>query len=103
MVQLMRRLLCGNTLSPSSRERLRGWLYACETGKKRLRAGLPQDWRVGDKTGTGGNNACNDIAIALPPGRAPILIAVYMSQGHAGLDALQAAHAELARIVAREL
>ena len=34
-------------------------------------------WRVGDKTGTGANGADNDLAIAFPPGRAPILIACY--------------------------
>jgi beta-lactamase class A len=51
MVQLMNRLLCGDVLSPASREHLLGWLYARETGKKRLRAGLPPEWKVGGKAG----------------------------------------------------
>jgi beta-lactamase class A len=103
MVGLMRRVLCGDTLSPAGRERLLGWLRACETGKDRLRAGLPQDWLVGDKTGSGGRGACNDIAIASPPGRAPILIALYLSDGKAGPSALSEAHGDVGRLVAHEL
>jgi beta-lactamase class A len=103
MVGLMRRVLCGDTLSAGARERLLGWLRACETGKDRLRAGLPRDWTVGDKTGSGRRNTINDVAIAVPPGRAPILIAAYMSEGPWGDRVLQAAHADVGRLVAREL
>lgn len=102
MVGLMRRVLCGNALSPASCERLLDWLRACETGKDRLRAGLPQDWTVGDKTGSGPRSTINDVAIAVPPHRAPILIAAYMSEGGLGLKVLQAAHADVGRLVARE-
>jgi beta-lactamase class A len=103
MVGLMRRILCGNALSVAGRERLLGWLRACETGKDRLRAGLPRTWVVGDKTGSCARSTVNDVAIAVPPGRAPILIAAYMSEGPSGLKVLQAAHADVGRLVAREL
>ncbi len=98
MVLLMNRILCGEALSPSSQQRLLGWMQASETGKARLRAGLPPHWAVGDKTGTGEHGACNDVAIAKPPGRAPVLIAAYLSEGHAPLEQLEAAHADIARI-----
>ena len=101
MVGLMRRVLCGNTLSPARRDLLLSWLRASQTGKDRLRAGLPKDWIAGDKTGTGQRGAANDVAIAEPPGRAPILIASYLSDGNAGLAALAAAHAEIGRLVGR--
>jgi len=101
MVQLMNQVLVGRVLSPASRDRLLDWMRACETGKKRLRAGLPPDWLVGDKTGTGGHGACNDVAIALPPHGSPILIACYLSDGDAPLEVLEAAHADVAREVAR--
>ena len=103
MVGLLRRLLCGDVLSPASRERLLGWMRACETGKQRLRAGLPETWVVGDKTGSGARCTINDVAIAVPPGRAPILVAAYMSEGPSGDRILAGAHAEVGRIVAREL
>ncbi len=101
MVQLMHQVLAGRVLSPASSERLIGWLQACETGKKRLRAGLPAAWAAGDKTGTGERGSCNDVAIALPPNRRPILIACYISEATAPLDVLEAAHADVAREVSR--
>jgi beta-lactamase class A len=100
MVGLMRAVLCGDVLSRPSRERLLGWMQACETGHDRLRAGIPADWRVGDKTGTGSNGACNDVAIAVPPKRPPILVAAYLSDSPASLEQLQAAHVRIARLVA---
>ncbi|HEU5077347.1 MAG TPA: class A beta-lactamase [Polyangiaceae bacterium] len=104
MAGLMRHILCGeDTLSPTSRERLLRWLRECETGKNRLRAGFPSDWLVGDKTGSCQRNAVNDVAIAVPPGRAPVIVAVYTSNGSAEFAALEAAHAAVARVVAREL
>jgi beta-lactamase class A len=45
-------LLLGDTLSDASRQQLEGWLLKNTTGAKRLRAGLPSTWQVGDKTGT---------------------------------------------------
>jgi beta-lactamase class A len=103
MVGLLQAALCGNVLSRPSRERLLGLMQACETGHGRLRAGLPAGWVVGDKTGTGSNGACNDVAIAVPPGRAPILVAAYLSDGQASGEALDAAQAAIARLVSVKL
>jgi beta-lactamase class A len=64
----LRRLLLGDALAPVSRRRLTDWMIACRTGLERLRAGLPPDWTVGDKTGSGERGAINDVAIAWPPG-----------------------------------
>lgn len=101
MVTLMRAVLCGDALAPPSRERLLGWLRACETGKNRLRAGLPPSWAAGDKTGTGERGAVNDVAITWPPGRAPILVAAYLGDGPSGLATLCQAHADIGRLAAR--
>lgn len=98
MLAVMQRLLLGDALSAGSRERLTGWLIACKTGDKRLRAGLPAGWKVGDKTGTGGNGSANDIAIAWPPGRAPILITAYFTGSKISDDARSAVIADVARI-----
>ncbi len=57
----------------------------------------------GDKTGTGMRGAVNDVAIASPPGRPPILIAAYTSDSEARVEVLSAAHADIARLVVREL
>ena len=79
MLANMRELLLGERLSAASREQLITWLAANKTGDARLRAGLPKDWRVGDKTGTGDRGTANDIAIVWPTGRAPLLITTYLT------------------------
>jgi beta-lactamase class A len=78
MTTLMAALLAGDVLQPGSRKQLGDWMVAGRTGDARLRAGLPKGWRVGDKTGTSGNGQVNDVAIAWPPNRKPILIACYL-------------------------
>jgi beta-lactamase class A len=103
MAHLMRRLLADQGLRDPYRARLLGWMRACETGNNRLRAGFPHDWIVGDKTGSGLHNAINDVAIAAPPGRAPILVAAYLSGGSSTKEALEAALAKVSPLVAREL
>jgi beta-lactamase class A len=80
MLENLRNLVLGNALSRLSRDQLTNWLLANKTGDKRLRAGLPGDWRVGDKTGTGDNGAANDIAVIWPPDRGPIIVTAYYVQ-----------------------
>jgi beta-lactamase class A len=99
MVGLMQSVLAGDVLAQTSREKLLGWMKASPTGLTRIRAGLPQGWQAGDKSGTGTNGAVNDVAIAWPPGRAPILMAVYLSESQADTEALSAVHADIARAV----
>lgn len=99
MVGLMRNLLLSDVLAPASRAKLAGWMENSRTGLTRLRAGLPAGWRAGDKTGTG-NGANNDVAIAWPPGRAPILIASYIDARETSNETKNAAHAAVARLVA---
>ncbi len=83
--QLVSRILIGDVLRHDSRERLLGWMRNTGTGARRLRAGLPNEWRTGDKTGTGRDvgttNKCNDVAITFPPGKNPIIIAAYFDSG----------------------
>ena len=102
MLGLMRVLLLGNdVLKPPSRARLIGWMEGATTGLQRLRSGIPSGWRVGDKTGNGRNGAANDLAIAWPPGRPPILVSSYMSGGTAAQSERDAGHAAVARAVVR--
>ncbi|WP_310385238.1 class A beta-lactamase [Roseateles sp.] len=96
---LMERLLCSDYLSGELRQQLLVWMNASETGLQRLRAGAPQDWPAGDKSGTGANGAVNDVAIFFPPKQAPILMVVFMTGSSQPLAALNAVHAELATLV----
>lgn len=105
MARTMKRfLLEESVLLPAAREKLIEWMVASTTGLERLRAGLPSSWRVGDKTGTSGaaHNATNDVAIAWPPNGVPIIITSYFSESTVEPEARNAAHAEVARIIADE-
>ncbi|GGE42921.1 beta-lactamase [Agaricicola taiwanensis] len=77
MLENMRKLLFGDILSEPSQRQLARWLLENTTGDRRLRAGAPPSWRVGDKTGTGRNGVTNDIGLMLPPKDSPILVTAY--------------------------
>ena len=100
MLYTLNNLVLGKALSEPSREQLIAWLVANTTGDKKLRAGLPKDWRVGDKTGSGARNASNDIAVIWPPQRAPIIVTAYYSEGGGSEDQRSAVIAEVGRLVA---
>ena len=82
MAMSMKKVLVGDVLAPSSRKLLREWLIANTTGGKRLKAGLPVGWTIGDKTGTNKSDA-NDIGILFPPQRPPILVTAYLADSSA--------------------
>jgi beta-lactamase class A len=86
-------------LSPRSRDQLTAWLVANKTGDARLRAGLPKDWRIGDKTGSGELGTTNDVAVIWPPQRKPLIVSVYMTETETSFDDRNAAVAEIGRAV----
>lgn len=93
MLHLMQRILVDNVLSEASRTQLITWMRANQTGDHRLRDGLPEAWYIGDKTGSGGDNTANDIAIAWPVADRPVLITAYYAGSnatHAQRDAVLA-------------
>jgi len=73
----LQRLFTSDVLSVASRTKLENWLQQNQTGLKMIRAVIPADWKVGDKTGRSGDGATNDIAIARPPSGGPIFVAIY--------------------------
>jgi beta-lactamase class A len=102
MLRNLQQLLLGDALSTRSRQRLTAWLLASTTGSARLRAGVPANWRVGDKTGSGGFGTSNDIGIIWPD-RKPILAAAYLTETSASPLVRDKTLAEVARIAAEAL
>jgi beta-lactamase class A len=93
------RLLLGDALSDASRKQLTAWMLGTTTGKTLVRAGLPANWRVGEKTGSG-NTQKNDVAILWPPGRKPLLVSVYYENAAKDSDGRSVVLATVGRIVA---
>ncbi|MGH0924318.1 class A beta-lactamase Bla1 [Bacillus pacificus] len=76
----LKELTVGNALPHQKRNILTDWMKGNATGDKLIRAGVPTDWVVADKSGAGSYGTRNDIAIVWPPNRAPIIIAILSSK-----------------------
>lgn len=103
MAGLLQMLFTGPALAPPLRGLLERWCIESRTGLARLRAGVPGGWRVGDKTGSGQRGAVNDVAIVWPPGRAPWVVACYLSGSSLPVNDLNATHEAAMRVVVTEL
>jgi beta-lactamase class A len=96
-------LVVGNALTAASKEQLTKWLLGNKTGDTRLRANLPPGWRVADKTGSGERGSTNDIGVIWPPGRAPVVVTIYLTETTANADQRNAALAAVGKAVAGAL
>ncbi|MET8872756.1 class A beta-lactamase [Nocardia sp. NPDC004604] len=95
-----RALTVGDVLAAPERERLTAWLLANTTGGSRIRAGLPAEWKTGDKTGTGDYGSANDVAVTWPTGSAaPIVLAVLTTHNSPDAQADNALIAEATKEV----
>ncbi|MGU7852258.1 PEN family class A beta-lactamase, Bcc-type [Burkholderia orbicola] len=101
MAASLRVLTLGDALPAAQRAQLVAWLRGNKVGDKRIRAGVPAGWAVGDKTGTGDYGTTNDAGVIWPTSRAPIVLAVYYTQTRADARAKDDVIASVARIVAQ--
>ena len=90
--------LC-DVLSSPQQAKLLDWLKGNTTGNDCIRAGVPTDWIVGDKTGSGGYGTTNDIAILWPPEEKPLILVVYFTQGKPDAPARKDVIAAVARLL----
>jgi beta-lactamase class A len=77
---------------------LQQWLRGNTTGSTRLKAGLPADWHIGDKTGTNKSDS-NDIGVIYPPNRQPLLVAAYLAESQASRHVKDATIAAVGKLV----
>lgn len=100
MALSLKKLLLGKSLHEQERKRLTEWMVGNTTGSERIRAGVPRDWEVADKTGSGGYAVVNDIGVLWPPHGAPVVIAIYSTQNQARAKRREHIAADAAKIVA---
>ncbi|MEU5410037.1 class A beta-lactamase [Nocardia asteroides] len=98
-----RALVVGAALAEPERAQLAAWLKASRTGAKRIKAGLPADWTVGDKTGTPAYGSALDVAVAWPPGRAPLVLAVLTTRTEKDADPVNELVAEATKTAVASL
>ncbi|MGV9636297.1 class A beta-lactamase [Nocardia rhamnosiphila] len=98
-----RALVVGDSLAEPERAQLSAWLVASATGGNRIRAGLPAGWKVGNKTGSPAYGSALDVAVAWPPGRAPLVIAVLTTKSEQDAEPDNALVAAAARAAVEAL
>jgi beta-lactamase class A len=103
MVRDLRRILLSRGLTQPARLYIWSWMLVANLGGKRLRAGIPASWQIGDQTGTDADGTVNVIAFLMPPMRPPLLAAIYMTGTKASGADCDAAHADIGRIIAETL
>ena len=99
----LREFALGDAMSADKQAVLIEMLKANTTGANLIRAGVPADWVVGDKTGSGGYGVRNDIAIVWPPGREPIVMAIMSTRDSPGAERYDALIARAATAVVTAL
>jgi beta-lactamase class A/beta-lactamase class A CARB-5 len=103
MASTMKKLVLGDALEDHKREQLTAWLTANEVGGPLLRAGVPDDWQVADRTGAGGFGTRGVAAVMWPPERQPLVATVYVTGTDASMEDRNNAIADIARAIAAEI
>lgn len=101
MASLLEELIFGEVLSGSSRTTLENWLRGNTVGGALLRAGIPEDWEIGDKTGAGGYGSRSIAAVMWPTTNNPIIATIYITETEASFEDRNAAIADIGRAIAK--
>lgn len=103
LAQVLQLYAVGDALRPPARRTLLSWMRGNATGDTLVRAGVPDGWRVADKSGAAAYGTRNDIAVIEVPGRAPVVMAVFSDRGTPDAEYDDALVAEAARVALRNL
>lgn len=95
MSATLKALLLGDVLKPESRRQLASWMSHGSVTGKLLRSAAPTSWSISDKSGSG-EQSRNIVALLSPPGKAPWIVALYISDARADFSTRDAALKELA-------
>ena len=104
MARTVAKIVYGDVLPEKERAELKQWMIETETGLKRVRAGLPEGWVAGDKTGTSGLIGATeynyiDIGFAEgPKGEGPLTFACYFRARQTESEMLPRGELALARV-----
>ena len=93
------RLMLGDAMTPETRAQLQTWMLGNTTGAARIKAGLPADWKIADKTGSGDYGAANDLAVVWPSQGEPVIVSIYTTQSQQDAKARSDVIAAATRVV----
>ncbi len=99
----LRAFVLGKALNPGDQATLTDLMKRNTTGDDLIRAGVPDRWVVGDKTGSGSYGTRNDIAVVWPSHGAPIVIAVMSTRDTVDASYDNALIAQATKVVVDQL
>lgn len=103
MVETLESLLFGDVLSHDARRQLELWMQQDKVADALIRASLPKDWAIGDKTGAGGNGSRSIIAVIRTPAGDPWLAAIYLTGNSADMATRNTAIARIGAALVAEI
>jgi beta-lactamase class A len=103
MMRTLQKLALGDGLPAAQRKTLVDWMLGNTTGATRIRAGVPSNWKVADKTGSGSYGTTNTVAVVWPPQRAPVVIALFFTQPASNADSRNDVLADATRAIVATL
>jgi len=86
MTSLLSEISFGDTLHETKRNQFISWLLENNTGMNRIQAGVPSNWKVGDKTGTCAYGTTNDVGIVFRPDGSAVVVAVFVTHNEPNAD-----------------
>ncbi|WP_118136873.1 class A beta-lactamase [Oceanicella sp. SM1341] len=99
MAGTLEALLLGEALGAGAREQLLAWMTPGSVTGKLMRAAVPEGWVVADKSGSGSTTR-NLVGLVMPPARAPVVFAIFLSGAEADFATRDKAVAEISAAVA---
>ncbi|MBD2776455.1 class A beta-lactamase [Iningainema tapete] len=104
IVDMLQKLQSNKLLSQNSTALLLKIMTDSPTGQKRLKAGLPKNWSIAHKTGTGAdvlgrNTATNDVGIISSPEGTKVALAVFIAGSQAALNVREQLMSNIASVV----
>ncbi|UCM91610.1 class A beta-lactamase [Streptomyces marincola] len=104
MAGSLRAFLLGDALERQERALLRQWMETNTTGETLIKAGVPEEWTVADKSGSAGYGGRNNVAVVWPDdGGNPIVMAVMSSRDEEDAEHRDALVAEAASVAVEGL
>lgn len=103
MADTLNKLILGTALKKEQKAKLTEWMKGNTTGLNSIKAGLPAEWTVADKTGSGDYGTTNDIAVIWPKNHAPVILTTYFTQPEKDASARKDVLASAAKLIAEAI
>lgn len=103
MLKRLKKLLLDRKIAPDKLKFYNEILTGNATGEELIRAGVPSNVKVGDKSGAASFGTRNDIAVLYPPHRAPIILVVFSNKTNEDDEYDNALIADAARVMSNHL